>query len=181
MPSTLVRVMHRSCRIVAESSTTNRDLLVIPTSLRHTQQTHEAFNRSQLSIGHRIKLRANQRACRVSRQKLEQLVIQHGESLLVRQQCVDHNQANYAVLDLQWYARARFLVAGLAKERLTPQGYNAFQSFTRNDVRLLGPACRLALVAGANECAGLIVYDKESEVLRADHVQQDLFYALDHF
>src|SRR5689334_16595011 len=77
MPSTRVSVIHRSWRIVAESSTTKRDLLVIFSSLRHPQQTHKTLYCSELAVCHRIKLRAYQCACCVSRKQLKQLVVQH--------------------------------------------------------------------------------------------------------
>src|SRR5712692_8915506 len=149
MPSTLVSVIHRSCRMVAESSTTSRDLSAIGASLWYAQQIHKAFNCPELSISHRVEFRANQRARRVTGKQLEKLMVQCRQAPLVRQQGVDGDQTDYAFLDLQWYASANFIRTALAKVSLPGESNTAFQSLTHSDPGLFSIPCGFTFVARA--------------------------------
>src|SRR6185503_14056677 len=164
MPSTLVRVIHRSCRMVAESSTTSSDLS-IGASLWYAQQIHKAFDCPELSICHRIKFRADQCARRMTGEQFEELMIQGGESPLVRQQRINRYQTNHSFLDFKWYACANFLTLAFTKVRLSRQGNDAFKPFSQRNSGPVWVPCRLTFIACAYKFVTFIVDHKKAEIL----------------
>src|SRR5262245_25391814 len=158
MPSNRVRVIHRSCRIVAESSTTRRDLLDILASMVHSQQAHETFNSSQLSICHRVELRADQRARCVSCQKLQELVIEKRQSLLVGQQSVNRDYTNHSILYLQGHTGTGSIpIRVFSKEWFACDRNHAFESFSQSDAFVIGRSRGVALPTRAHQVTVLIV------------------------